>query len=124
MVGLLLTLGLVACGEAQPPSSEAELGVQVWKSSETGAEVRAYEDCLHREAEATRPESDLGLERIDAVLASCKAEEDALSSAVETVWRADDPEQLNGRMRGVRIEALRVIRDSPYIPPIAIAPAD
>ena len=117
---VVVVLSLAACGGDQPRPSDAELGSQTWQHAETGARVRPYEDCLRRVARETRALSSLGLERIDTVLAGCLTEEQALVAAVEGVWSEESREQLDGRIRGIRIEALRVIKETPYLPPSVV----
>jgi hypothetical protein len=116
------SLLLAACGDEAPPPSDAELGAAIWQHAEAAGAVSRYEGCLRRVAAETRPSSDLGLERLDAVLAACKAEEGALVGEVERIWSAETREQLDGRVRGIRTEALRIVKDVPYVPPVVVVP--
>ena len=121
ITGLLSVVALGGCGDAEPPRpSDAQLGAQMWDGFEVGAAVRPYDDCLHQLAENTRPQSDLGLERIETVLAGCVAQERTLIAAVERTWSKETQEELDGRIRGIRIVALQVIKDTPYVPPVAV----
>jgi hypothetical protein len=120
-VWLAVVLTLAGCG-GEPRPSDAELGAQIWQHPETAAEVRVHTDCLTRTASATRPTSDLGLERIEAVLAGCAAEESALIREVERVWGNESRTELDGRTRGIAIEALRIIKETPYVPARSVVP--
>jgi hypothetical protein len=120
--GLFGVLALTACGDGKPPRpSDAELGAEIWKGYEAGA-VRPYDECLKREAARTKPVTDLGLERIETVRSACAAEERALIAAVEVAWSNESKEELAGRIRGVQIMALEIIKNTPYVPPIATMP--
>ena len=122
LAGFVAVLMLAGCND-EPRPSDAELGSQIWQHAETAAEVRLYGDCLKRQAGETRPTSDLALERIEAVLAGCASEEKGLVTEVERVWSGESREELDGRVRGIRLEALRIIKETPYVPGSAVVPS-
>ena len=122
LLGFVAVLTLAGCG-GEPRPSDAELGSQIWQHAETEAEVRQYGDCLKRQASETKPTSDLALERIEAVLAGCASEEKGLVTEVERVWSSESREELDGRVRGIRLEALRIIKETPYVPGSAVVPS-
>jgi hypothetical protein len=66
--------------------------------------------------------TDLGLERLAAVRAACATEERALIAAVERTWNDETREELDGRIHGIQIMALEIIKATPYVPPIAAMP--
>ena len=109
---------LTACGEAAPPLTDAQFAAQVLSNPGTSAAASAYYDCVTAKA-ATTPNGReaLDLRRIDSVLEQCRPQEEALEKDLARAWaQPGDAGANEGRRRGIKGEAIRLVRANPYVP--------
>lgn len=111
----------VAACSSEAPKSDHALALEAIKHADTKAVVAAFFDCLTDTAPKTpNGKEALDLDRINAVIKACGSEEDAMKAQLDVTWgKKSSKSEMKRRFDGLTEEAWKIVREHPYVPPLA-----